>query len=756
MGRIFESLSFILGPAAAVMNRLRFGPKFVIIGVLFIAPLFYVAYAGYETNDYQRNFNYKEHIGVEYIDPARDFLYALERHRLLSVAVLSGDTNFRSELSVAAGEVKAKMAEVDPMDAKYGGDDPTPVNSDLKTSARWKEIKAAWAKLEGGGFMSPQESEQRHAEITALTADLILNLAGNYSNLILDPDLDSYWLMDAYLAKMPAFAENVTKAATLALRPAGEGMAAADRTIELAGLVKSIQVMAGDFVAINLKTIYDNNKSGQVKANLDTTAVKAIEQLNSFAEFIKRNYLLSAAGNSNRAIAHQVVVDTLATLNQAYLLYAKVSPELDNLIMVRVRNYEGKRDLGVTATFLAALALIYLFLAFYNSMQRSVAALGNFTRRIISGTSERFALPNKDELGQIAQDYNQINAAVVEARTLQKKVEADNRELQDNIMSLLETVAQASDGDLTVRAKITAGALGNVADAFNQHLEAMGGLVGRINNQLESTRQAITNISRSSSQMAQGASHQAREIQNATELVEKMSTDIRKVSENAANAATASKRTLESAEDGAEAVQDVIGGMEALRANVQAGAKKMKNLGDRSMEITGIVGTINRISEQTNMLALNAAIEAARAGEQGRGFSVVAEEVRKLAERTAAATVEIDKLIKTIHLETNETVHAIEQQTQVVEQEAQVVGKAGESLTKIRDVSEESASLVDNINQVAQAQVEGTRSVVATMAQINAIAQATQQGAEGTANTIKELIALSDQLAKSIQRFKLR
>ena len=106
-------------------------------------------------------------------------------------------------------------------------------------------------------------------------------------------------------------------------------------------------------------------------------------------------------------------------------------------------------------------------------------------------------------------------------------------------------------------------------------------------------------------------------------------------------------------------------GMDALRANVQAGAKKIKNLGDRSMEITSIVGTIARISEQTNMLALNAAIEAARAGEHGRGFSVVADEVRQLAERTAAATQEIESLVRAIQTETNESVDAIEQQTEV-------------------------------------------------------------------------------------------
>ena len=171
---------------------------------------------------------------------------------------------------------------------------------------------------------------------------------------------------------------------------------------------------------------------------------------------------------------------------------------------------------------------------------------------------------------------------------------------------------------------------------------------------------------------------------------------------------------------------------------MQAGAKKMKSLGDRSMEITGIVDTISRISEQTNMLALNAAIEAARAGEHGRGFSVVAEEVRKLAERTASATQEIDKLVKAIHQETNETVQAIERQTQVVEQESQLVGQAGESLTRIRDVSTESASLVTDISSLAKAQVEGTVKVGRTMKEISEIAQATLAGAQGTVTSLQQ------------------
>src|SRR5262249_40574748 len=197
-----------------------------------------------------------------------------------------------------------------------------------------------------------------------------------------------------------------------------------------------------------------------------------------------------------------------------------------------------------------------------------------------------------------------------------------------------------------------------------------------------------------SEKMKAGAGSQAAEVVAARQLVERMSTEIAKASHSAGNAAEAARRTESSALEGARAVEDVISGMGTLRANVQAGAKKMKNLGAGSMELTGTAQTISATPEQTKMLALNAAIEAARAGEHGRGFSVVAEEVRKLAERTATATQDIDKLVKTIHAETTETVQAIEQQTQVVEQESQVVGKAGESLKRIRKESAESSGIV--------------------------------------------------------------
>ncbi len=355
----------------------------------------------------------------------------------------------------------------------------------------------------------------------------------------------------------------------------------------------------------------------------------------------------------------------------------------------------------------------------------------------------------------VSRTLSDTRKALIETGELKDRIEKDNNELQSNIMEMLSVVSDASDGNLTVRAPITSGALGNVADAFNSLMEAQQQILSDVYSQVEQTNVAVRAIEKSSREMASGATNQASGVQVAQGLVQKMSSEISKVSQGAARAVEAAKRTEESALEGTGVVQNVISGMGTLRANVQAGAKKMKNLGDRSMEITGIVATINSISERTNMLALNAAIEAARAGEHGRGFSVVAEEVRKLAERTAAATQEIGRLVQTIHTETNETVSAIEQQTQVVEHESALVGQAGESLVRIRKVSAESASEVVDISRVALAQAQETSSVVRTMEEISAIARSTQEGAEATVVTITHLTELSNKLRGAINRFRV-
>jgi methyl-accepting chemotaxis protein len=755
-------VNLVFRPAIVAVNRLNYARKFILIALILLAPLAFLLRLQFRGASDSVDFSAKESTGVDYIAPAKDFLYAVERRRILMAGVLAGDASLRGDVAAATADADAKVNEVDAVDKRYG--------EDLKTTERWNAVKSAWVALKAKTPANLAEADSAHAQVTGMVVDLILNYACDFSNLILDPDLDSYWLMDAWCVKMPSIGDGIGAIAASAVRVATDPSASADDAFDLAGTSRILTSTTSDLLTVDLKTAFNetkNPKFGQsptLQPNLEGPSNAVGQGVTTYADLVKANVLRPRAtmqpakgdpAAGQRVSPKVLTGQALQLLDMSRSLFSKMGPELDWLCRKRVSGYGATRTQGVLLAALATALLVYVFVGFYLSVRESAVVLARATSRMIEGTEESFELEARDELGRIAGSFNQINVALVEARTLRRRVEKDNEELQDNIMDLLKVVSEASDGDLRVRAKITAGALGNVADAFNALLESQEKLIGEILAQLTRTNEAVTAITHSTQNMAVGATNQAKEVLAAVGLVQQMSHEIQRVSENARVAADAAKRTQDSALEGSQGVQNVVAGMGTLRANVQAGAKKMKNLGDRSMEITGIVGTINRISEQTNMLALNAAIEAARAGEHGRGFSVVAEEVRKLAERTASATRDIDKLVRAIHSETTETVQAIEQQTQFVEQESALVSKAGESLAKIRQVSTESASLVENISTVAKTQVEGTNVVVKTMGQISSIAKDTQSGAESTAQIVGQLSVLSKQLTQSIRRFRL-
>ncbi len=500
--------------------------------------------------------------------------------------------------------------------------------------------------------------------------------------------------------------------------------------------------------------------------SLDKVAVAAVDH----GALIDIRKTQVAYGAAIRKVIADIRAAVITTTMAAVAALAPVKDAVDELDETITKFYEGhevivteqggviERAMARSLLFTFAMTMIALagsFAVAYllaRSIRRPLEAAVAGARTVAQG---RFEINAPEELGQVQQAFDGVRNLLIETRELKSKVENDNRDLQYSITELLRVVASASDGDLTVRAPVSAGALGNVSDAFNSLLESLQELLAVVAGQIKLTDAIVATVKEASAKMAAGATSQSAELLDASQLIQRMSVDIAKVSSGADVAVAAAKRTEVSAAEGTKAVEDVIVGMGTLRANVQAGAKKMKNLGDRSMEITGIVSTISRISEQTNMLALNAAIEAARAGEHGRGFAVVAEEVRKLAERTATATRDIDRLVRAIHIETTETVTAIEQQTHVVEQEAEAVGEAGHSLRKIQGASSESSAVVVDISSIAREQALRTGNVVTAIGRITSIARETENGAAGTATTVQRLAQVAQDLQKSVSKFKV-
>ena len=234
-----------------------------------------------------------------------------------------------------------------------------------------------------------------------------------------------------------------------------------------------------------------------------------------------------------------------------------------------------------------------------------------------------------------------------------------------------------------------------------------------------------------------------------------MAERINGVSSQAQESAMVARQSLEAASSGLRAVQDAIGGMNAIRDQSQETSKRIKRLGESSQEIGEITELISDITEQTNVLALNAAIQAASAGEAGRGFSVVAEEVQRLAERSADATRQIAALVRAIQTDTQDAVGAMERSTQGVVEGARLSDTAGTALSEIDRVSRRLAELIEQISQSASHEADSANVVAANIQHIFAVTEQTGEGTRTTAQQVRELSRIADELRHSVARFKI-
>jgi methyl-accepting chemotaxis protein len=408
--------------------------------------------------------------------------------------------------------------------------------------------------------------------------------------------------------------------------------------------------------------------------------------------------------------------------------------------------------LFVAAAFVMVVTTAVLAWRLNARILRPVKELSDFSEHLAAANYQANAeIDSQDDFGYIAQNLNGTATRFAKSASNQQAQE----ELQRSVTEFLTIVSQIARGDLSLRGKVTQDALGNVVDSVNYMLDNFVRVLERVRGSATNVSSSANEILVASEAMANGATQQDQEITNTSSAVEELTVSMKQVSNNAEASAEAARRALDAAEQGNRAVRDTLDGMQRIRASVQATAKKIKSLGDRSLEISEIINVINDITEQTNLLALNAAIEAARAGDAGRGFAVVADEVRKLAEHSRNATKDIAALIKAIQAETNEAVVVMEEGTKEVEVGARLADQAGRALDAISSVVRQSAELVQEISLASKQQVRGTEGVANAMQIISNITRQTSQGARQTANTVEQMVKLSEQLNEALSQFKV-
>jgi methyl-accepting chemotaxis protein len=462
----------------------------------------------------------------------------------------------------------------------------------------------------------------------------------------------------------------------------------------------------------------------------------------------------------------KICEDALTKLTDLQIAQAKTKyEENDNISNAAVTEL----ILFIVLGFLAAITL-GIFIA--RLISKPIVNLAEGANKIASGDySIKLDTKSEDEIGTLTDSFNVMtlnirnaNETVLEEKEgIAAKVEEavrgseiQKKYLVESVDTILLEMNKFADGDLTVSLEVKQDdEIGKLYKGFNKAISNIKSMLEKVSETVTSTAKASNQISSSSEEMAAGAFEQSAQTKEVASAVEEMTKTILDTTNNSTLATEAAKKSGIIAHEGGKVVSETIEGMNRISDVVNKSAETVQALGKSSNEIGEIIQVIDDIADQTNLLALNAAIEAARAGEQGRGFAVVADEVRKLAERTTKATKEIAVMIKSIQRDTSDAVKSMKEGTAEVDRGKALVDKAGESLEQIIKGTEEVVDITVQVAAASEEQSTAAEQISKNIESINNVTQESTNGIQQIAKAAEDLNNLTINLQKLISNFKI-
>lgn len=684
-------MKFLFNPAITLLNRLKYPQKFTLIGLLILIPVVATLALLVTEMNKEIEFAQKEKSGVEYLLTVKQLLKDLQQHRGMASTYLSGDKSFQEKLVTKQREIEKDIQIIDSVDQRMG--------NTLQTSKDWNAIKIKWRALTGQ-VMSLQPAESFEIHTALISEVLALNAhVGDTSNLILDPGLDTNYLMASILNDLPHWSESLGQARALG------SSVAAKKSITNQEKNKLI------FLETQIKSSLSSTSRGievafKVNPSLRPTLEKSVQ------DNIKATNNLLAVLETEVINADQIVITAkdyfalaTATIDTLFTTYDLEAPVLDNLLQARIDKAAKKKGFVLSITIVGFLVFFYLLVGVYLSIMKSVSDLEQSSMLMADGDlTIRVNLATKDEMKHVGDSFNKMAMAF-------RNMIITNNQVAEQVASSAEALfASVEQTNLT-----------------NQEVVEM------------------------IQKMSDGAQIQMKSTDESAMAMEEMATGIQRIAQTSTIVSENASKAEQEALQGNESINISINQISTISKFVKNLESVVTLLGDRSQEIGQIVEVIRNIASQTNLLALNAAIEAARAGEQGRGFAVVAEEVRKLAEQSSESANQITNLILEIQKDTMLSIKATHDVVQEVEVGMTISRNAGESFQHIVKAAHLVAEQIMEVSAASQQMSATSQEIAASLDEMAGVARETTLSSQNIAAASEEQLATMEEISSSAE-----
>jgi twitching motility protein PilJ len=713
----------------------------LIVGLLAI-PILTMAYLIYVDESAKIDFAVSEDNGLVYLRSLHELIVETAEHRAHTGAFLRGDRTALGRMRQQAARVDELVAAQDKAHAQHG--------KKLDPKGLWIKMKSEWADLKSEAQgLSLEKSFERHSQ---LVQDMLAhnNEVLADSGLILDPVAETYFLISVSVKQMPDLLEKIAQ-----LRAEARGLLSKEAMTaedEIA-LAEHIALITDELRTIDEEVVVGLKNDPRLKAFIDPLLKKFEATTKRVIDDIEE---ITVEAIQKKQVTHteeSVFEDATRAIEAGIALFHAVEPELQGLLDARVSS--SRRHM---LTFLGGgmlLALVAAVFAYFTiiAVTRPLRKLSDTAQKIAAGDkTARAQIVTRDEIGELAMQFDIMLDQQV---ALNDKITAENTQLNESVLGLLQAVAKLAQKDLTTKVPVREDVTGAVSDALNLMTEQTANVLSQVVEVADGVALAADEVRKGADIAMNGAmDDKIRVEQAAAELVTAAKTmiDIAKLALQSNDAAAKAIATTDKAQ---ETVLGTVQGITAIRDVIRETEKRIKRLGERSQEIGGVVNLINNIAERTHILALNASMHAASAGEAGRGFAVVANEVQRLAENAREATAQISTLVGSIQTETADTVTTMNETISQVVEGTKMAEQAGAQMRETRASTAELVNLVAQINKSSSEQAEVSQQLVKRAGDIEVSTRETLSELQKQSSFVARLVEYSARLVTSVGVFTL-